>query len=353
MSSFIKLSIVATLLALMVVVFGAYVRLSNAGLSCPDWPGCYGGLLVPDAPADVEAANQAYPDRPLDAPRAWKEMVHRYLAGALGVLIVALAVWSWIRRRLPGQRLALPWLLVVLVVFQALLGMWTVTLLLKPVVVTAHLLGGLMTLSLLWWLALRQSGIFHHASRANATSVLAFRPWVQLGLALLIVQLTLGGWTSTNYAALACPDFPTCQGRLLPPLDFAEALRPWRGVGPNYEGGVLDNNARVTVHMLHRLGALVTLVYLGALCCAAVARKSAPRPFRLCAGLTLVVLIAQVALGISNVLFGLPLSVAVAHNAVAALLLLCVLSMYHVCLPYARAGALDRVATPIHRSAAS
>ena len=160
LSSYTRLAVATTVLAFIVVVLGAFVRLSNAGLSCPDWPGCYGQLGVPQTQTAIETANAAFPERPVDVPRAWKEMIHRYLAGFLGIAILALAVFAWRRRQRPGQLLALPVGLVGLVLFQALLGMWTVTLLLKPLVVTAHLLGGFATLALLWWLSLRQGRLF-------------------------------------------------------------------------------------------------------------------------------------------------------------------------------------------------
>ncbi len=332
MSRFATLCLLTTLLAGIVIVFGAYVRLSNAGLSCPDWPGCYGALVVQDAADDVAAANAAYPDRPLDVARAWKEMIHRYLAGMLGLAILAIAVFAFARRRVPGQARVLPYALVVLVLFQAALGMWTVTLLLKPIVVTAHLLGGFATIFLLWWLTLRQSQILAPAADDDRTSF-AFRPWVMGGIAVVVAQVFLGGWTSTNYAALACPDFPTCQGELLPTLTLADALKPWRGLGVDYEGGVLDNAGRVTVHVLHRLGALVTFAYVALLCLAVLRAHALPARLKRVAMFTIGVLCLQIVLGISNVVLSLPLTVAVAHNACAALLLLSLLSMYHVALP--------------------
>ena len=331
--AFSRLCVVATVLALVVVVFGAYVRLSHAGLSCPDWPGCYGQLLVPEHPAEVSRANEVYPERPVDVPRAWKEMVHRYLAAALGLLICAIAWQAWRRRARPGQMVLLPILVAALVVFQGLLGMWTVTLLLKPLVVTAHLLGGFPTVALLWWLALRHSGLFTGYSRPLlGVHTERLVPWIGVGLVLLYLQITLGGWTSTNYAALACPDFPLCQGQLLPPLDFSSALKPWHGLGIDYEGGILATDARVTIHLLHRVGAVVIALYLGFVAARLVLGNHDGR-LRV-AGLALAgVLAAQIALGIGNVVFGLPLSVAVAHNGVAALLLLTLVAVLHIARP--------------------
>lgn len=330
-TTFSRLAAVATVLALCVVVLGAYVRLSDAGLGCPDWPGCYGHVGVPESGQEVAAANAAYPERPVEAGKAWKEMVHRYLAGTLGLLILALAIVAWRHRR--RQPVWLPTLLVGLVGFQALLGMWTVTLLLKPVVVMGHLLGGLMTLSLLWWLALRRAGV---ASRQGVGPSPAagryLRPWALLGLALLVLQLALGGWTSANYAALACPDFPTCQGAWWPPTDFGEAFILWRGLGIDYEGGVLDHPARVTIHLMHRMGAVVTFLYLGWLAIGTI-RARGGQALTVAGAALLLVLLVQVSLGIGNVLLVLPLPVAVAHNGVGALLLLTLVTVLHYLNP--------------------
>lgn len=324
---FKRISWLATALALGVVVLGAYVRLSDAGLGCPDWPGCYGHLGVPESEQHVVQANAAYPERPVEAPKAWKEMIHRYFAGTLGLLVLALAVIAWRRRDEAGQPVVLPLLLLVLIVFQALLGMWTVTLLLKPVIVMAHLLGGLATLALLWWLSLRQSWTPRTGGDAHW-----LRPWALLALVVVVLQVALGGWTSANYAALACPDFPTCQSAWWPPMDFKEAFTLWRGLGISYEGGVLDNDARVTIHVVHRLGALVVLLYLGWLVRQAMGTASE----RVLRGMGLLIgglLLTQIGLGIANVVLTLPLPVAVAHNAGAALLILAVVALNHALHP--------------------
>ena len=308
------LVIFACVLAFAVVVLGAYTRLSDAGLGCPDWPGCYGHMVVPAHEGEV--ADPSYlAQRPLEPAKGWKEMVHRYFAGTLGMVILAIAVWSWRRRQVPGQPLWLPTFLVVLVVFQALLGMWTVTLQLKPVIVMGHLLGGLSTLALLFLLALRSGG-----GSARATAPPGWRAWALGGLLVLVTQIGLGGWTSSNYAALACPDFPQCQQSWWPEMDFAEGFVLWRGLGINYEYGVLDSQARTAIHMAHRMGALVTFFYLGWLALRLVLDRGSPwrRTGALIGGL----LLTQVALGIGNVVLFLPLPVAVAHNATAALLLL-------------------------------
>ncbi|MCB1773353.1 MAG: COX15/CtaA family protein [Gammaproteobacteria bacterium] len=301
------------LLAFVVIVLGAYTRLSDAGLGCPDWPGCYGHLVVPASEEHV-VEKHYLEQRALEPEKGWMEMIHRYFAGTLGLFILAIAIWSWRRRaRDPRQPLLLPLFLLALVVFQAALGMWTVTLLLKPVVVMAHLLGGFATFSFLVLLALRT------APRRPLTVSPRWRGMAAAGLLILVLQIALGGWTSTNYAALSCGDFPTCQGRWLPEMDFGEAFVMWRGLGVNYEYGVLDNPARTAIHVTHRVGAVVTLLFLGWLVIRIL------RHDRALAGAALLVgglLLTQFSLGIANVLLQLPLGVATAHNGVAALLLI-------------------------------
>jgi cytochrome c oxidase assembly protein subunit 15 len=315
----------AALLALAVIMLGAYVRLSDAGLGCPDWPGCYGNLGAPSSEEAIAEANAAFPERPVETAKAWKEMVHRYLAGALGLTIVLLAVVAW--RSGGAIPAGLPGILVALVVFQGLLGMWTVTLLVKPAVVTAHLAGGLATLALLWWLFLRHGRPLHPEA---AVGLGGFRPWFVLGLLLLCAQILLGGWTSTNYAAVACTEFPTCYGGIWwPPTDFGEAFVLWRGVGVDYEFGVLDSAARTAIHLTHRIGALILLVYLGLLGIAILRKTDSPTGRTM--GLALLgALLLQIGLGIANVLGHLPLAVAVAHNGGAALLLLVLVTLLFV-----------------------
>ena len=302
-------------LALIVVTVGAWVRLTDAGLGCPDWPGCYGQLLVTEQLALDAGVEERY-GRPLEAGKAWREMFHRYLASTLGLVCVALAVLAWLNRRDPAQPRIVPFMLVGLVVFQGLLGMWTVTLLLKPIVVVAHLFGGLATLSLLFLLARRPAPL-PATGRLKALAIAAG--------AALVLQIALGGWTSANYAALACPDFPTCQTQWWPEIaDFDEAFVLWRGIGIDYEGGVLDHPARVAVHFTHRLGAIVATVLLIALAAALLRRPSG----RGAGAAVLGALAVQLALGASIVLFGVPLAVAVAHNGGAAVLLLSVVNAH-------------------------
>lgn len=252
------LLLVTFLLALIVVVLGAYVRLSDAGLGCPDWPGCYGHLAVPQSEAALKYVEQVFPNKPLEPDKAWKEMVHRYFAGALGVLILVISILAWFSRGRIGR--GLPSFLLVLVVFQAMLGMWTVTLLLKPAVVSAHLLGGMSVLAVLAWLVHRHWG---GAPSVYQPDLDDLRPWARLALLVLAVQIFLGGWTSANYAALACGGFPTCNGAWIPVMDFSNAFHMVRELGETAEGSQLPPEALVAIHWSHRIGALVTLLYLG------------------------------------------------------------------------------------------
>ena len=319
-----RATLLTTLLALAVILLGAYVRLSDAGLGCPDWPGCYGRLTVPAGEAATAAANAAFPDRPLEHPKAWKEMTHRYLAGSLGLAVMGLALTAW-RRRAPVRGPVLG--LVGLVLLQALLGMWTVTLLVKPAVVTAHLLGGILTCAGLWWLALRQGPTVPLPAGARG-----LRTWALLALGLVLVQIALGGWTSSNYAALGCTEFPRCHsGAWWPATDFREAFVLWRGTGVNYEYGVLDAAARTAIHLAHRLGALAVVLAVGGLALR-LATTGIPALRRV--GIALGGMLAlQVVLGIANVLGGLPLPVAVAHTGGAALLACTLLSAVHLLRP--------------------
>jgi cytochrome c oxidase assembly protein subunit 15 len=310
--------LLAAVLALVVVILGAYTRLSDAGLGCPDWPGCYGHVGVPASPAALDRANEAFVQRPVEPAKAWKEMVHRYAAGLLGLVVLGLTLSAW--RRAAGRALATA--LLVLIVFQAALGMWTVTLLLKPVVVMGHLLGGFSVLSLLWLGYLGARSFVPTRQRPPAR----LRRLMLVGIAVLVVQIALGGWTSANYAALACPTFPKCMGEWWPPMDMADGFVMWRGLGVNYEFGVLDSPARVAVHMAHRAWAVVTFLYLAAVGIYALRQ---PGPLRAAAAVMLTLLVAQVSLGIANVWLHLPLPVAAAHNAVAALLLLALLTLTH------------------------
>jgi cytochrome c oxidase assembly protein subunit 15 len=315
-----RLILIAMCLALGVVVLGAYVRLSDAGLGCPDWPGCYGHISPHSAAKNIAAAQALQPGGPVSEPKAWKEMVHRYFAGTLGLLILAIALLSWFRRHEFEHGWKLPALLVLIVIFQAAMGMWTVTEQLKPMIVTGHLVGGMTTLALLTWLWLRESQINDASYTPKAPQL---RPWAIAGLLLLAGQIMLGGWVSTNYAALACTDFPLCHGSLVPQMDFSSAFTLHRKLGFDAQGMLLSREALTAIHWTHRLGALVVFLYLGWL----GSRLYKTQGFRLLGGLLLFLLILQVSLGITNVLASLPLYVSVAHNAVAALLLMTMVTL--------------------------
>ena len=323
------IAIAAFALCLCVVVLGAYVRLSNAGLGCPDWPGCYGHLTPAAAAADTHTLSEPLAGRVLNVGKAWREMVHRYAAGTLATLIIGLALITALWRR---ERMVSPWYtvaLVAVVIFQAVLGALTVTRQLKPLIVTGHLVFGFTTLSLLWWLVLAlwwqrsvpaAAGGFASASRAPRMLAL-------IGLCLLSLQIALGGWTSSNYAAIACPDLPTCQGSWWPTADFRSAFVLWRDLNIDYEGGVLANTARVAIHLTHRAGAAIVTLALLAAASAAVRRRHSTR-VRVAAGFLFVALALQLSIGISMVWRGFPLWLATAHNAGAALLLLATLALY-------------------------
>ncbi len=317
-----RLLIAAATLCLVVVVLGAWVRLNDAGLGCPDWPGCYGQLTVPDESHEHEAAAEAFPDRPVDEWKAWQEMIHRYAASTLGFIIIGIAGLAFANRRDPRQPVVLPALLLLTVILQGLLGMLTVTLLVKPLIVVLHLLGGMTTLALTFWLILE-------AYRPMAGPRRAFVPAV-LALVVLVGQILLGGWTSSNYAALACPDLPQCLGQWWPEqADFGEAFILWRGLGINYEGGVLDAAARTAIHVTHRAGALLTLLVLVVVAGRATRRNRHPPAVVQAGWLVLGAVSLQMVLGVSTVWFGLPLWVATAHNGGAALLLLAAVNLNH------------------------
>lgn len=313
-----RLIILAACLAFGVVALGAYVRLSDAGLGCPDWPGCYGHLVgVPDQVHEQAAAAAAFPGKPVETAKAWKEMVHRYFAGTLGLLILAICGLSWRREIRQRQSPALPTALLGIVGFQALLGMWTVTLLLKPMVVTAHLLGGMTTLALLVTLALGGE----HRPRLPVGATL--KPLALVALLAVAAQIALGGWVSSNYAALACPDFPTCHGEWMPAMDFGHAFTLHRELGQTADGALLSHDALTAIHWSHRLGALIVTMLVGSLAWQLLREKGWQGWGALLAG----VLLLQLGLGVANVLLSLPLPLAVAHNVGAAALLTATLAL--------------------------
>jgi len=359
-----QIGAIAVGLCLIVIVLGAYVRLTHAGLGCPDWPGCYGEVTWPNQATEIDRANAAFPERPFEIGKAWREVVHRMAAGVLMLLVMGLAFathWHVRRRRwqiaaaplLVGLATVLyttqaPWLglavlglalavllqgavawrdsalgrlallMFALILVQALFGKWTVTFKLKPLIVTTHLLGGMTMISLLAYFMFRAAGYAYRGEYAPE------RRSIIIAIVVVAIQIALGGWVTSNYAALACGmDFPKCLGSWWPQMDFAQAAVIWRGIGVDFEGGILDSQARTAIQMAHRLFALVVIAYVGLL---AVRMLGMPQWRRL--GIWLgSVLAVQVALGISNVWFGLPLPVATAHNAVAAILMVILMAM--------------------------
>jgi heme a synthase len=315
---FRRLALAGALLAAAVVILGAWVRLTDAGLGCPDWPGCYGHI---------------YPQADHSFSKELHEMIHRYFAGALITVITALMVFALWNRRERLQPLVPVVVLFAVVLFQAALGAFTVTLLVKPLIVTAHLLGGLTTLAVLWWLSLTPD------ARGLPMRDRALRRYALLACAALLLQIALGGWTSTNYAAVACPDLPTCQQSWWPHMDFRDAFVLWRGLDIDYTGGVLSNPARTAVHVTHRLGAVLAgmiLVMVGTL---TALRAQSPRLKAAGTFLALAVVL-QIGIGLTMVHFGIPLVLAVLHNAGAALLVISMVVLLRTLWPAATEGVV-------------
>ncbi|OUS10966.1 cytochrome B [Gammaproteobacteria bacterium 54_18_T64] len=320
-----RLALLATCLATVVVMLGAFTRLSDAGLGCPDWPGCYGHLTWPTEAEELAQADALYPDMPVDTDKTWPEMVHRYFASSLGLFIIALSVIAWRQRETRDYPFRLPLFLLFLVVWQGMFGMWTVTLKLWPQVVTIHLLGGFSTLSLLWLFTLRLKNQCWATDSDSWRQLQGLRPALIAAVVIVFIQIALGGWISSNYAAVACVDFPTCRGEWWPAMDLVQGFNVTQAIGPNYLGGLMDSEARVAIHMVHRLGAIITSAYL--LVFSFYLFKVAHCGLRRMAVAILVVLAVQVGLGVTNVLLVIPLPVAVLHNAGGALLLLSLVTL--------------------------
>ena len=325
------LALIATVFASMVVGMGAYTRLIHAGLGCPDWPGCYGFLVVPETAEQIATAEKLFPNAPVESEKGWAEMIHRYIAGALMLLVLVLVFQAIKYRKEPDRPLKLPLFILALIILQAAFGMWTVTLKLWPQVVTAHLLGGFATFTLLFLLTVRLSGIKWQAIPAKVKGLRILKTLGIAGLLVVIMQISLGGWTSSNYAALACPELPTCQGQWLPPMNFSEGFDVRQSIGPNYLGGQLHAEARTAIHFSHRLGAILTFILLSLLVWKTfkVSREMADehrKSLRFMAVVVFSALIVQVCLGLSNIIWSLPLNIAVAHNLGGALLLICLVA---------------------------
>ncbi|MCR8923842.1 COX15/CtaA family protein [Dasania sp. GY-MA-18] len=320
-----KLALFGTVLAVFVLGLGAFTRLADAGLGCPDWPGCYGHMFWPDTATEVEKANQLFPDTPVEHDKTWPEMVHRYFASALGLISIILVALAF-KYRSPEQPFKLPLFMLGFIILQGMFGMWTVTLKLWPQIVTAHLLGGFTTFSLYWLLTLRLSNNPWQLPKDVYQKVTALKKWALLGLIIVACQVALGGWTTSNYAAVACPDLPTCQNQWLPAMNFSQGFDIFQAIGPNYLGGTMDNESRIAIHFSHRIGAIITSVYLIIL--AMMMLRLGPRsPTQRMAKIVIIMLSLQVLLGLGNIIFKFPLAIAVAHNLGGALLLLVMVTL--------------------------
>ncbi|MEF9413055.1 COX15/CtaA family protein [Ralstonia sp. SM1864_UCD524_TZ4] len=316
-----KLVWITAFLTLDLIMFGSFTRLTDSGLGCPDWPGCYGTSNPFHALDDIHAAQAAMPSGPVTWMKAWIEMTHRYFALALGVLIITLVVLAWAKRRELRQS---PWYATAvlgLVCLQGAFGAWTVTLKLQPAIVVTHLLLGMSLLAALIWL-----GCKNDAPRLVDGRGASLRVPAAIGLALLVAQIALGGWVSTNYAVLACTDFPLCNGQWVPPMDFAHGFTFWRELGRTAGGDFISHDALVAIHWTHRVFAAVVLGYLAWLGLRARRVAGIARV----ATVLLTVLAVQLATGLSNIVLGWPLLAAVAHNGGAALLLLLMVRLHYL-----------------------
>lgn len=312
MDLFKKITLFSTIIAFCLVVLGAYVRLSDAGLGCPDWPGCFGTLTVPESQMAIKKAQHAFPDQAIEMGKAWKEMIHRYVAGILGLLILAVGYLAHKNKKSLKVNILVPYSLIGIVFFQAMLGMLTVTLLLKPIIVSLHLIGGMITLAILTYISCKHS---------NKNSKLILKKYsifyiARFALILILIQIFLGGWTSTNYAGLACTDFPTCHDQWVPDMDFKNAFTILRNLGQTSEGLPISLNALEAIQWTHRIGAVVVFIYFGYLSYVLMKYKQ----LRLEATLLLITVGTQFIIGIANLLLHLPLILAVSHNLGAALL---------------------------------
>ncbi len=307
-------------LTLDLIMFGAFVRLTDSGLGCPDWPGCYGSVTPIGALDNIREAAKAMPDGPVTLPKAWIEMIHRYVGALLGFLIILIAVQGWRNRTALGYSPKLAVVTLVAVCIQGAFGAWTVTHQLMPAVVTAHLFGGMSLLALMTWLAARERQ-YHHPSPAT----FKYRAWAIAGLVLLAVQIVLGGWVSTNYAALACMDFPTCHGSWIPEMDLRNGFSVVRGLGEMPSGEMISQTALTGIHWVHRNFAFVVFAVLGTLAWKLLAEPGTRGPARL----VLILLGAQLLTGLTTIFFHWPLLIAVLHNGGAAGLVLATVTIVY------------------------
>ena len=321
MVSLKKLKIIAFLgvfLAFGVVSLGAWTRLVDAGLGCPDWPGCYGFAIFPMTETEIAQANELYPERKFEIEKAIPEVVHRYFAGFLGLLIIGIFIMSLYLRPYNSLVTKLTGALVVLVLCQSTFGYLTVSLKLWPQVVTMHLLGGFATTTLLFLTYMKLKDLDTGSSEPYGVSKKTFK-LLNFAFPVLVAQIILGVWLSSNYAAFAGPDFPLCQGQILPDSDFRMGFNFMQSIGPDYLGGKLDHQSRTAIHLVHRLGAILVTFYFVALIASFYSEK-----LKKYSGVLSFFLLLQLLLGISNIIYRLPLYVAIAHNLGALFLLLAI-----------------------------
>tara|TARA_Y100000768_G_scaffold388481_1_gene384604 strand:- start:3540 stop:4625 length:1086 start_codon:yes stop_codon:yes gene_type:complete len=308
------LSFCSGVMGFIVVALGAWTRLADAGLGCPDWPGCYGFVTIPISPEEIDIANTKFPDTPYEVAKAIPEVVHRYFAAVLGFMITCMAFMSLRHNGIPSDIKKLSIFLFIWVILQGTFGYWTVSLKLWPQVVTTHLMSGFLTTGLLWLLYFKAKDRTENRKTWNFSH--ATKNLFNVALVLVAIQIFLGAWTSTNYASYSCVDFPLCQGQVIPESNFKEGFNFFQSIGPNYLGGQLDHESRVAIHITHRFGALVVTAFLMFLSYHLFIRKYQIMAVGLMAFLGL-----QVLLGISNVIFALPLLIAVGHNLGGLLLI--------------------------------
>ena len=320
MNNIKNLSLFGICLAFVVIALGAWTRLVDAGLGCPDWPGCYGFVVFPTNEAEIALAEARYPKFPYDINKAIPEVVHRYFAAALGFLAIIMVYYSFKQNENKNIRYWTTGLLI-FICCQGLFGYLTVSLLLLPIIVTAHLFGGFTTLTL-FFLIFLMSGKFNILEKM---AIPKLKTIAGIALIVLLFQIFLGVWTSTNYASLACADFPTCQGTYMPEMDFKNGFNINQEVGPNYLYGLLDNPSRVAIHYSHRVSAILVVVVFLILISKLWFSNAAPL-----ASTIGILLLTQISLGIINVVYVLPLYVAIAHNLVAALLLLTIFTVNYL-----------------------
>ncbi len=321
------LALLGCFFAFGVIALGAYTRLVDAGLGCPDWPGCYGHLSVPMSETAKQLATLRFPNSHLEIYKAWAEMIHRYFVGGLSLFLLSIVGFIFINKTVRSRGNVLFAIgLIALLLYQIMLGRWTVTLKLMPIIVTQHLLGGFLIISTLWLIYLNNKTTTKPIEKTTPVATIKLLPWAIIALFMVLAQISLGAWTSTNYASLSCLDFPFCNNEQELHFQFKEAFKLFSPLGINYEGGVLSNAARQTIQMVHRLGALVVSLYFLILMAICFTQFKLSTKLMKSLYVILGLLIIQLCIGMANIIFKLPLFSAMSHNLVAVLLLLSVLT---------------------------